>query len=140
MYSRMLDKRFPPGIEDMISYCGAGSNLFKELNEYLVNQLETQAKIRFPYGNHYGWGIKHSKGRKHICDIFPETGAFSVMLRLNNEQFKEVYDDLSVYTKQYIDNKYPCGDGGWLHYRVICQCHLDDIKKTTEQKNNWVVH
>ncbi len=69
----------------MIYYCGAGSNLFKELNEYLVNELETQAKIRFPYGNHYGWGIKHSKGRKHICDIFPETGAFSVMLRLNNE-------------------------------------------------------
>ena len=51
------------------------------------------------------------------------------MLRLNNEQLKEVYDDLLVYTKQYINNKYPCGDGGWLHYRVICQCHLDDIKK-----------
>lgn len=134
MYDRMLDKRFPPGIEDMIAYCGASSNLFKELNEYLVKELETQTIIRFPYGNHYGWGIKHSKGRRHICDIFPEDGAFSVMLRLNNEQFKEVYDGLSFYTKQYIDNKYPCGDGGWIHYRVICRCHLDDIRKLLSRK------
>ena len=26
-------------------------------------------------------------------------------------------------------NKYPCGDGGWIHYRVICQEHYEDIKK-----------
>ena len=33
-----------------------------------------------------------------------------------------------------IDNKYPCGDGGWIHYRVICQEHFEDIKKLLEIK------
>ena len=134
MYERMLDKRFPPGIEGMASYCGESSSLFEDLNEYLVTGFGTETKIRFPYGNHYGWGIKHSKGRRHICDIFPEAGAFSVMLRLNNKQFEDAYDNLLAYTKEYIDNKYSCGDGGWIHYRVICQCHLDDIKKLLNRK------
>ena len=31
--------------------------------------------------------------------------------------------------KNYIDHKYPCGDGGWIQYRVINSEHLDDIKK-----------
>ena len=33
-----------------------------------------------------------------------------------------------------IDNKYPCGDGGWIHDRVICQEHYEDIKKLLEIK------
>ncbi len=129
MYERMLDKRLTPQFEDMASYCGASSSLFKGLNYYLASEFGTQTKIRFPYGNQYGWGVKHSKGSRHICDIFPESMAFSVMLRLNNKQIKFIYDDLLEYSKYFIDNKYPCGDGGWIHYRVIYQCHLNDIKK-----------
>lgn len=40
-----------------------------------------------------------------------------------------VYKNVQKYTKDYIDNKYPCSDGGWVHYRVICEEHLEDIKK-----------
>ena len=29
---------------------------------------------------------------------------------------------------QYIDNKYPCGNGGWVHYRVLSEEDLDDAK------------
>lgn len=47
---------------------------------------QTNQKITFPYGNHYGWAITHRKGQKLICRIFPE--------------------------KELIDNKYPCNDGG----------------------------
>jgi len=49
-----------------------------------------------------------------------------VILRLTNKQFELVYDRLSDYTQRYIDNKYQCGEGGWIHYRVLCEEHLKD--------------
>lgn len=51
------------------------------------------------------------------------------MIRLTNVQYQAIYEKLAKYTQEYIDNKYPCGDGGWIHYRVTCQEHYEDIKK-----------
>lgn len=128
MYERMLEKQIEPTIEEMTAYCGDTSELFTILNEWLSNKYDTTQKIVFPYGNHYGWGIAHRAKKKLLCNIFPENNAFSVMVRLTDEQFEAVYKNVQKYTRDYIDNKYPCGDGGWVHYRVIGTEHLEDIK------------
>ena len=39
--------------------------------------------------------------------------------------------------KNTIGNKYPCSDGGWIHYRVTCQKYYDDIVKRLEVKCSW---
>ena len=31
-------------------------------------------------------------------------------------------------TQELIDKKYPCGDGGWIHYRVTCPQQYKDIQ------------
>ncbi len=90
-------------MEDLIAYCGANGTLFQELNSYLTEEWNTQTLIRFPYGNSYGWGVKHSIKSKHICDIFAEDQAFELMLRMDNRQYEAVYDDLLPYTKEVID-------------------------------------
>ena len=51
------------------------------------------------------------------------------MMRLANAQYEAIYDSLEKYTQEHIDNKYPCGDGGWIQYRVTCKEHLEDIQK-----------
>ena len=60
MYEKMLNKQEVPSMEDLIAYCGANGALFQELNSYLTEEWNTQTLIRFPYGNSYGWGVKHS--------------------------------------------------------------------------------
>lgn len=50
------------------------------------------------------------------------------MMRLSDQQYNTVYGELQEYVQEHIDNKYPCGDGGWIHYRVTCGEHFDDIK------------
>ena len=50
------------------------------------------------------------------------------MMRLSDKQYRAIYDQLQKNTQEYTDNKYPCGDGGWIHYRVTCMEHFDDIK------------
>ena len=128
MYERMLDKHTSPSIEEMTAYCGDCGSLFTALNEWITNLLATESKVVFPYGNKYGWGIAHHRKAKLICNIFAENGAFTVMLRMTDKQFQFVYGQLSAYAQHHIDHKYPCGDGGWIHYRVSCQAHLTDIQ------------
>ena len=55
-----------------------------------------------------------------ITSVFntEQNNVFTVMMRLSDKQYKTVYDQLSKYTQEYIDNKYPCGDGGWIHYQL----------------------
>lgn len=129
MYERMLDKRTMPTIEEMTEYCGENAELFSELNEFMATTFETEQKVVFPYGKKYGWGIGHYKKRKLICNVFAEAGAFTVMMRLANTQYEAIYDSLEKYAQEYIDNKYPCGDGGWIQYRVTCKEQLEDIQK-----------
>ena len=134
MYERMLNKQVVPTIEEMTEYCAENAERFSMINIWLTNAFNTEQKIVFPYGNKYGWGIGHYKKKKLICNIFAEAGAFTVMMRLSNVQYERVYERLGKYTRDCIDNKYSCGDGGWIHYRVISQEHYEDVKKLLEVK------
>ena len=129
MYERMLNKQIRPTIEEMTKYCKGCSELFAVLNDWLKTTLETEQTVVFPYGNSYGWGIAHRKKGKLICNAFPEDNAFTVMVRLSDKQCEQVYGQLQNYTKELIDNKYPCNDGGWIHYRIRRQEDLQDIQK-----------
>lgn len=128
MYERMLEKQMKPTIDDMCIYCGANGERFTQLNHWLAENYETEQKLSFPYGNNYGWAVAHRKKNKLICNIFAEDGAFTVMLRLTDKQYESLYSLVGKYTQDYIDHKYPCGDGGWIHYRVTCAEHLDDVQ------------
>lgn len=127
MYERMLNKQEEPTIAEMAAYCGGCAELFTRLNEWLSGTFGTTQAVTFPYGNQYGWGIAHRKNKKLICHVFAEENAFTVMMRLSNKQFDSVYDQLQTGTREQIDHKYPCGDGGWLHYRVTCREQFEDI-------------
>lgn len=128
MYERMLDKEIKPTVDELVEYCGKNGELFLKLNNWLTSIYKTEQSIVFPYGNNYGWSIAHRKKNKLICNIFAEENAFTVMLRLSNKQFDDVYEQLQSYAQDYIDNKYPCGSGGWIHYRVINKEQLKDIQ------------
>lgn len=130
----MLNKQVTPTIKEMEEYCGENEALFSDLNDWLKTFLGTDQKEAFLYGNNYGWCVEHRRKGKLICNVFAEKNAFSVMLRLSDKQYASVYTQVGEYTKKYIDNKYPCSNGGWVHYRVLCKEHYDDIQKLLEMK------
>lgn len=134
MHERMLDKTTVPTIDELTAYCGESAELFARLNDWLSETCDTVKEVVFPYGNNYGWGVAHKKKQKLICNLFAERGAFTVMLRLSNAQFDSIYDKVGPYTQQYIDNKYPCSDGGWIHYRIVREENFDDIKTLLKVK------
>lgn len=136
MYERMLDKQTVPSYEEMISYCGEAGEIWGELDKYLEEKLALQSCIRFPYGNKYGWSMKYSDKSKHICDIFAENSAFMVLIRISDAEIKPIYNDLGDYAKKVWNNKYPCGTGGWLNYRIKSKEQLQDLIKLISLKVN----
>ena len=136
MYERMLDKTAVPTKAELTAYCGETAKLFAYLNDWLTETYGTAWKVVFPYGNKYGWSVAHKKKQKLICNVFAERDAFTVMLRLSNVQFNSIRSSVGGYMRQYIDNKYPCGDGGWIHYRVTREEHFIDIKTLLTVKCN----
>ena len=130
MYERMLDKSIEPSFDDMLCYIGERGELFAEFRRRLGQVCPVETAIRFPYGKHYGWSVRcgqQGKSNKHICDAFAEAGAFTVHFRINNAQLDNVYNKLSDYSKKICDDKYPCGEGGWLSFRVFSKENLSDV-------------
>lgn len=134
MFERMLNKQTRPTLEAMTNYCGNNAKSFAQLNLWLSTEYATMQKIVFPYGNHYGWGIAYYKKKKLICTIFAEIDAFTVMIRLSNAQIQALQGHVQQATQDYLDNKYPCGDGGWIHYRVVEMDQLPEIEKLLIRK------
>ncbi|MDO4568695.1 MAG: DUF3788 domain-containing protein [Clostridia bacterium] len=134
MYERLLDRNREPSLSELAAYCGENGERFVHLNDYLSMEFGASQEVRFPYGSKYGWCVTHRKGRKLICDVFAEKGAFTVMLRLADTQFMLLYAGLTEYTRKCIDARYPCGSGGWIHYRVTDDGRLNDIKRLLNAK------
>ncbi|MCI8354860.1 MAG: DUF3788 family protein [Lachnospiraceae bacterium] len=121
MYERMLNKQEMPSIEEMTAFCGENAERFSALNEWLVSSFHTEKKVVFPYGNQYGWGVSHKKKSQQ-----PRS-------KLTGHQ------TCNVAELRGID---PCGDGGWIHYRVTGGEHLDcqSAWDTKESKTGSSAH
>lgn len=133
MYERLLDKNREPTLKEIYETIGSEEvKLLEEFEGFLYNNYELLSELRFPFGNDYGWGIKYSHKSKHLCYVFPEKGAFTVTIQLGKNELPRLNEKLPVLlpkTNELWKNRYPCGDGGWIHYRVLKQAELNDVKE-----------
>lgn len=56
------------------------------------------------------------------------------LIRVPNDAIRSVYSELSDYAKNVWNNKYPCGNGGWLNYRITDENQLQDLIKILDIK------
>lgn len=127
MYERMLNKQIVPEFDDLISYSGDCGALWIGLDEFLKERFEASRLVRFPYGNSYGWGTKYSRKSRHICDVYAEAGAFTAHFQISHGAVDTLV--LGEYAQKIWEDRYPCGSGGWLQFRVLCEEHLEELKK-----------
>ena len=133
MYERLLDKNTEPTLEDIHEALGNEAvKLLEQFEEFLRNNYDLSSEIRFPFGNEYGWGTKYSHKSKHLCYLFFEKGAFTVTIQLGKNELSKLHERLpflSPKANELWTNRYPCGDGGWIHYRVLNQVELKDVEE-----------
>lgn len=133
MYERVLDNNRQPTKREIYETVGSDRvELLKELEQFLSDNYDLVSELRFLFGNNYGWGTKYSHKNKHLCYVFFEKGAFTITIQLGNNQLPKLYEKLSALspkTNELWNNRYPCGEGGWIHYRVLDQEDLNEIKE-----------
>lgn len=57
-----------------------------------------------------------------------------VLISISDDAIKLIYIELSIYAKDVWENKYPCGSGGWLNYRITNKEQLQDLIKIMDIK------
>jgi len=133
MYERLLDKNIMPSAEEITAYIGRqSSELLEALEKSLNERYDIVKELKFPFGNSYGWGYKYSHKTKHLCYIFFEKDAITVTIQIGSNEVSKLNEQLKDFlpkTKKLWEERYPCGAGGWIHYRVLAEDELTDILK-----------
>lgn len=134
MYERLINKNEMPTIDELLVYIGKAKELFDSIDAFLINEINSSKMIKFDAHSRC-WKMSYHIKRKYICDIITEKDAFTIITRLSEESFRNVYDGLLPYAKECIDNS-PFRHRGWIEYRVLSALHLEDIKTMLQIRAN----
>lgn len=118
--------------ESLIEYSGASGALWIEIEDFLRQNYDLNKIVHDSAAE--GWGVNYKHGKKYICDIHAEKGAFVVFFQIQSAEIDKLEGELSQYALQVWERRYPCGKGGWMRYRVTKKEHLEDIYKLLTAK------
>ena len=129
-YQRLLNKTSIPNEKFIIDNIGKNSSLWIELQKYLSDNYDFTRETIF-YGKKYGWTIRYRKSGKTLCSLFPEVGAFTILIVLGKKEVEKVYseiDKLNPEVKDVFEKTEQLHDGKWLWIRVLNEDDLESIR------------
>jgi hypothetical protein len=127
-FERYVDKSICPTEEEIRKNAG-DPELWISLKNYLKTSYEIIPEYVF-YGKNYGWTVRYRKNRKTLCSLFPEYGAFSVLIVLGKKEVEKamvIADTFSGKVRDVLMNTEQLHDGRWLWIRPGSQAELNDI-------------
>lgn len=130
MYERLSDKNSKPTTEDLITHIGVCKGLFENINLFITNELNAEKKLEFSSdSNVRGWGVGFKSKSKFFGAIIAEKDAFTVVMRLTDDQIKRAYEEVLPYAQECLNRYHRTSNGGWVQYRVLNIEQLEDVKK-----------
>jgi hypothetical protein len=129
-YERLLNKEKTPDEGFIKETIGPSSyRRWKKLKDFLDAKYDFTPELVF-FGKLYGWSLKYRKSGKTLCTLFPETGAFTVLVVMGIreiEEFRQSADQFNAHTIEVFEKAYQYHDGKWLYKRVITEEDLNDV-------------
>ena len=129
-YERMLEKNHQPTEKEILETIGE-TDAWLNLTQYLEENYDFEPEKVF-YGKKYGWTVRYRKSGKTLCSLFPEKGAFIVLVVLGKKEAGEVISNIDEYgagLRKLIESTEHLHDGSWLWIRVLTMEDIADIKK-----------
>lgn len=120
-YERFLDKSQIPSEDVILTTLGQTKVLWLDIQEYIRKNYDFIPELIF-FTKEYGWSVRYRKGKKMLCCLFPESGAFSILIVLGKEEAERVdltKNRLNDAVKQVFENTEQFHDGRWMWIRVI---------------------
>jgi hypothetical protein len=130
IYDRFLDKGKKPKIEVIEKNLGDKLSLWVELREYLDNRYDFTNEFIF-FTKKYGWSYRYKRKGRTMLYLFPEQGAFSILIVLGmkeSDEANEIRDQLNEQIRSIFDGTEQLHDGRWLWIRILSKSDLDSLK------------
>lgn len=137
---RFFDKSKAPGPSEIEQLLGAyAMERLKRLDSFFKSNYNVVRELKYPFGNQYGWSYKYSTSGKMLCYVFFEEGTFTVTITIGKNEVSKLTEELPKMlqkTRELWASRYPCGEGGWIHYRIERDNELPDIQKLIRIKKS----
>lgn len=136
-FARMLDGSHKPSEKEIIKTIGVRTaKAWQEIQSFLKKNYDFKPDLVF-YGKKYGWTIRYRKSDKTLCSLFPESGAFTVLIVLGSNEMEKVLSIMNGFDPEVVSaikgaSQYH--DGRWLWLGVRSQNQLRDIKELIKLK------
>ena len=132
-YDRLLDPSAPPSEGEIAALLGSeASERLGRFEDFLKASYDLSRELKFPFGESYGWGYRYGQKSTMLCYAFFERGAFTVTVSIGGACVPRLSAELPGMlpkTQEFWENRYPCGKGGWVHYRALSDAELSDAEK-----------
>lgn len=135
----MLNKEHKPSEKDIFSYLGNNAQeAWANIVSFLRTDYDFLPELDFG-GTKYGWSIRYRKNGKSLCTLFPEKGAFTMLIVLGKKEVEQFEEHRNQFSNDFIKlfkSAKQFHDGRWLWIRVFKKSDTADIKRllTYEEK------
>ena len=129
-YERFLDKGKRPKNEEIEKRMGDMLSLWREIQEYIDIKYDFTKEFIF-FTKKYGWSYRYKRKGRTMVYLFPEQGAFSVLIVLGKKESEEVNSmnyKLNKQVKSVFNNTEQLHDGRWLWLRILSKSDLNSLK------------
>ena len=129
-FQRMLNKDIAPSEDEILSTIGENSGLWIDMRKYVEENYDFSPELVF-YGKKHGWTIRYRKSGKTLISLFPEEGAFSILLVLGKKEVDKVdsvIENLSLNVRSIFESTEQLHDGRWLWIRVFSKEDIESAK------------
>ncbi len=128
---RMIEKDTQPTQTKIAATLGAKAiKAWKEVRGFLKENYDFDPELMF-YGIKYGWCYRYRRKGKTLCVLFPESGAFTMLVTLGKKEievFQQNYKTFNADTQKKFDTAYQYHDGKWIYKRVLNRSDLKDVR------------
>lgn len=131
-FQRLLDEKAMPSEKEMEKSIGVATlPKWKELRSFLSANYDFTPELVY-YGSKYGWCYRYRRKGKTLCVLFPEKGAFTLLVVLGKNEVGKVNTNLSNFnknTQKVFTDAHQYHDGKWIYKRVHRQSDVKDAQK-----------
>ena len=134
-YERMIDGEHQPTEQEILKTIGKKA-AWGRLKQFIEGNYDFAPELVFS-GQKYGWTIRYRRSGKTSCSLFPEKGAFTVLIVLGKDEAEKalsMLNDFSPSMRKLVKNAEQKRDGRWLWIRVMTSADADDVKELLKVK------
>jgi len=136
-YKRMLGKDHQPSEKEIINYLGGkAGEAWADIISFLQTSYDFSPEIDYG-GTKYGWSIRYRKSGRSLCTLYPERGAFTVLIVFGKKevrQFEENMGEFGAKSVELFNSTEQFHDGRWLWIRVLDKSDTRDVRRLIVMK------